>query len=55
MAMIGEPRSACAYAALRPGAKFEVIAAAGHYPHLEQPDHFRKAVSGFLGRRKATP
>jgi hypothetical protein len=55
MAMIGKPRSARAYAALLPGAKFEVIAAAGNHPRREQPDAFLKAVSGFLGRREATP
>jgi pimeloyl-ACP methyl ester carboxylesterase len=52
MAMIGKRRSARAYAALLPDAKF---IAAGHYPHLKQRDAFLKAVSGFLGRRKATP
>jgi pimeloyl-ACP methyl ester carboxylesterase len=38
-----------AYAALVPGARFETIADAGHYPHLEQPDAFAKIVSPFLG------
>ena len=43
------PEYGRAYAALLPDSKFEVIAAAGHYPHLEQPDAVLKAVSGFLG------
>ena len=38
-----------AYAALVAGSKFETIAEAGHYPHLEQPDAFRSVVDPFLG------
>ncbi len=38
-----------AYAALVPGAKFETVADAGHYPHIEQPDAFAKIVNPFLG------
>jgi pimeloyl-ACP methyl ester carboxylesterase len=38
-----------AYSALVPGAKFAVIAKAGHYPHLEQPSEFARLVRGFLG------
>jgi pimeloyl-ACP methyl ester carboxylesterase len=37
-----------AYADAIPGARFETIAAAGHYPYLEQPDAFTAAVSAFL-------
>lgn len=38
-----------AYAALVKGARFETIADAGHYPHLEQPDAFLKIVAPFIG------
>jgi pimeloyl-ACP methyl ester carboxylesterase len=36
------------YAAAIPGARFETIEGAGHFPHLEQPQAFSRAVSGFL-------
>jgi pimeloyl-ACP methyl ester carboxylesterase len=36
-----------AYCAAIPGARFETIARAGHYPHIEQPDAFARAVSAF--------
>jgi pimeloyl-ACP methyl ester carboxylesterase len=38
-----------AYAALVKGSRFEVIANAGHYPHLEQPEAFLKVVTPFIG------
>jgi pimeloyl-ACP methyl ester carboxylesterase len=31
-----------------PGAQFQLIAAAGHYPYLEQPETFAAAVTAFL-------
>ena len=37
-----------AYAALIPGAKFETIAGAGHFPHVEQPQAFAKALVAAL-------
>ena len=37
------------YAGLIPGAKLEVIASAGHLPHIEQPDAFMKVLKGFIG------
>jgi pimeloyl-ACP methyl ester carboxylesterase len=37
-----------AYSKLIKGAKFVSIAKAGHYPHLEQPEAFLKAVKGFV-------
>ncbi|MFM9884470.1 MAG: alpha/beta fold hydrolase [Burkholderiales bacterium] len=37
-----------AYAKLIPGARFELIPEAGHYPEIEQCDAFVKRVSGFL-------
>jgi pimeloyl-ACP methyl ester carboxylesterase len=37
-----------AYAKLIKGAKFVAVAKAGHYPHLEQPEAFLKAVKGFV-------
>jgi pimeloyl-ACP methyl ester carboxylesterase len=36
------------YAAAIPGAKFETIEGAGHFPHLEQPQAFARAVSAFV-------
>jgi pimeloyl-ACP methyl ester carboxylesterase len=37
-----------AYSALVPGARFEVIAAAGHHPEIEQPETFVERVVAFL-------
>src|SRR5258705_325668 len=37
-----------AYADAIPGARFQSIPAAGHYPYLEQPEAFVAAVSAFL-------
>jgi pimeloyl-ACP methyl ester carboxylesterase len=37
-----------AYAAAVPGARFETIERAGHYPHIEQPDAFARMVSAFI-------
>jgi pimeloyl-ACP methyl ester carboxylesterase len=36
-----------AYSAAIPGATFELIARAGHYPHLEQPELFAQRVLAF--------
>jgi len=36
------------YAAAIQGAKFETIEGAGHFPHLEQPQAFARAVLAFL-------
>jgi len=36
-----------AYAAAIPGARFEPIGGAGHFPHLEQPDVFAERVVAF--------
>lgn len=38
-----------AYAGLVPGARFETIAQAGHYPHLEQSEAFMKVFNAFTG------
>jgi pimeloyl-ACP methyl ester carboxylesterase len=38
-----------AYAAAIPEARFEPIAHAGHYPHLEQPEEFARRVFAFIG------
>jgi pimeloyl-ACP methyl ester carboxylesterase len=38
-----------AYAAAIPGARFETIPRAGHFPHLEQPAALVRAVSDFIG------
>jgi pimeloyl-ACP methyl ester carboxylesterase len=37
-----------AYADSIPGARLQIIAGAGHYPYLEQPDAFTAAVTAFL-------
>ena len=37
-----------AYAGLIPGARFEVIEAAGHHPEQEQPERFAERVLAFL-------
>ena len=36
-----------AYCAAIPDARFETIACAGHYPHIEQPDAFARAALAF--------
>ena len=43
-----KPAYGRAYAKLIPGAKFETIAQAGHFPHIEQPAAFAKVLHGFL-------
>lgn len=42
------PEYGRAYAAAIPGARFQVLPAAGHYPHLEAPEAFAAAVAAFL-------
>ena len=37
-----------AYAGLIPGAKFQTVAEAGHYPQIEQPEAVLKALRAFL-------
>ena len=37
-----------AYAGLIPGARFELIEAAGHHPEIEQPERFAERVAAFL-------
>jgi pimeloyl-ACP methyl ester carboxylesterase len=39
-----------AYAGLIPGAQFELIEQAGHYPHRERPDLFAKKIVDFVAR-----
>lgn len=36
-----------AYCAMIPGARFETIERAGHFPHLEQPEEFARQVLAF--------
>ena len=36
-----------------PGARFETIDRAGHFPHLEEPAALVERISGFIGARKA--
>ena len=37
-------------AAAIPGAQFETIEGAGHFPHLEQPDALARRIGTFIGR-----
>jgi pimeloyl-ACP methyl ester carboxylesterase len=37
-----------AYGARIPGARFEIIEAAGHHPEIEQPGRFAERVLAFL-------
>ena len=43
------------YCALIPGAKFETIERAGHFPHLEQPEEFARHVLAFAQVPQAMP
>jgi pimeloyl-ACP methyl ester carboxylesterase len=45
-----KPEYGQTYAGSIPGARFEVIANAGHYPEIEQPDKFAELVSSFLAQ-----
>jgi pimeloyl-ACP methyl ester carboxylesterase len=40
-----------AYCAAIPGARFERIERAGHFPHLEQPDEFAEKIFAFIARK----
>src|SRR5881296_1207468 len=42
-----------AYRSAIPGARFETIDGAGHFPHIEEPAAFAERVRGFLGERGA--
>jgi pimeloyl-ACP methyl ester carboxylesterase len=45
---IVQPSYGRAYSALIPGARFELIAAAGHHPEIEQPEAFVDRIAAFL-------
>src|SRR5215510_1730011 len=40
-----------AYCAAIPGARFETIERAGHYPHIEQPEEFARRIAAFTQGR----
>jgi pimeloyl-ACP methyl ester carboxylesterase len=40
-----------AYCAAIPGARFEPIERAGHFPHVEQPERFAEQVFAFIGEK----
>ena len=42
-----------AYAGLVPGARFETVAKAGHFPHLEQPEDFARRIHAFMEGRSS--
>ena len=44
----GKPAYGCAYSARIPGARFEIIEAAGHHPEIEQPGAFVERVMAFV-------
>ena len=43
------------YCALIPGAQFETVERAGHFPHLEQPDEFARRALAFAQAPQAMP
>ena len=45
---IAAPNYGRAYAAAIPGARFELIERAGHFPHLERPDEFAAKTLAFV-------
>jgi pimeloyl-ACP methyl ester carboxylesterase len=44
-----------AYCAEIPGARFETIERAGHFPHIEQPDEFARRVLAFADTAAQSP
>lgn len=44
---IVKPEYGRAYAAEIPGARFQLVPEAGHYPHIEQPDVFVRSITEF--------
>src|SRR5437899_12691986 len=42
-----------AFRAAIPGARFETIDRAGHFPHIEEPAALVERIRGFIGERKA--
>jgi pimeloyl-ACP methyl ester carboxylesterase len=50
---IAAPDYGRAYAAAIPGARFELIERAGHFPHLEQPESFARRVLAFAAGQGA--
>jgi pimeloyl-ACP methyl ester carboxylesterase len=47
---IVQPSYGRVYSELIPGSRFELIAQAGHYPEIEQPEVFAERVAAFLER-----
>jgi pimeloyl-ACP methyl ester carboxylesterase len=47
---IVNPSYGCAYSELIPGSRFELIAEAGHYPEIEQPEVFVDRIAAFLAQ-----
>jgi pimeloyl-ACP methyl ester carboxylesterase len=50
---IASPDYGRAYGRLIPGARFELIEAAGHYPHLERPEAFARMIIDFASTTPA--
>jgi pimeloyl-ACP methyl ester carboxylesterase len=46
---IAAPDYGRAYTALIPGARFETVAKAGHFPHIEQPRAVAERIIAFIG------
>ena len=48
--LVARPEYGRSLAAAIPGAQFETIEGAGHFPHLEQPDALARRIMDFVGR-----
>jgi pimeloyl-ACP methyl ester carboxylesterase len=42
-----------AYAGMIPGARFEMVPTAGHFPHLDQPEEFARRIQAFTEGRSS--
>jgi hypothetical protein len=38
-----------------PGNRLEIVEQSGHFPHLDEPDRFARALLSFLKATQATP
>ena len=47
---VAAPEYGRAYAGAIPGARFELLEGAGHFPHLDQPEAFSRSIEAFAAR-----
>ncbi len=47
---VAAPDYGRAYAGAIPGARFELLEGAGHFPHLDQPEAFSRSIEAFAAR-----